>query len=96
VWLPATLEGQEALVAADPARFFRPPYVGHKGWIGVVLDTRPDWAMVDELVREAYRRIAPARLAAQVREPPALRPKRAKPRRSPPATGSRKSARGSG
>jgi hypothetical protein len=84
------------LVAADPARFFRPAYVGHKGWIGVVLDTRPDWAMVEELVREAYCRIAPARLAAEIREPPAARPERVKTRRSRPATGSRRSARGSG
>jgi len=74
VWLPASIEAQEALVAADPARFFRPPYVGHKGWVGVVLDTQPDWETVAELVREAYRRIAPPKLTAQLDErvaPPA-------------------------
>jgi len=64
VWLPSTIEAQEALIAADPKRFFRPAYVGHKGWIGVVLDTGPDWEVVAELVRDAYRRIAPAKLAA--------------------------------
>jgi hypothetical protein len=64
VWLPSTIEAQEALIAADPKRFFRPAYVGHKGWVGVVLDTGPDWAVVAELVRDAYRRIAPAKLAA--------------------------------
>jgi hypothetical protein len=68
LWLPASIEAQEALVAADPARYFRPPYVGHKGWVGVVLDTGPDWKTVAELVREAYRRIAPPRLAAQLDE----------------------------
>jgi len=66
VWLPSTIEAQEALIAADPKRFFRPAYVGHKGWVGVVLDTGPDWAVVAELVRDAYRRIAPAKLAALV------------------------------
>jgi hypothetical protein len=66
VWLPSTIEAQEALIAADPKRFFRPAYVGHKGWVGVVLDTGPDWAVVAELVRDAYRRIAPAKLAARV------------------------------
>ena len=66
VWLPSTLEAQEALIAADPKRFFRPPYVGHKGWIGVVLDSEPDWDVVAELVRDAYRRIAPAKLSAQI------------------------------
>jgi hypothetical protein len=67
VWLPSTLEAQEALVAADPERFFRPAYVGHKGWIGVVLDTTPDWKLVEELVREAYLRIAPAKVAETLR-----------------------------
>jgi hypothetical protein len=66
VWLPSTIEAQEALIAADPERFFRPAYVGHKGWVGVVLDTGPDWAVVAELVLDAYRRIAPAKLAALV------------------------------
>ena len=66
VWLPSAIEAQEALIAADPKRFFRPPYVGHKGWVGIVLDTGPDWAVVAELVREAYRRVAPAKLAALV------------------------------
>ncbi len=68
VWLPAAIEAQEALIAGDPKRFFRPPYVGHKGWVGVVLDTKPDWEMVAALVREAYRRIAPTKLAALVEE----------------------------
>jgi len=81
VWLPASIEAQEALVAADPARFFRPPYVGHKGWVGVVLDTKPDWETVAELVREAYRRIAPPKLAGQLLEPVAPPGKPAKQRK---------------
>jgi hypothetical protein len=82
VWLPSTLEAQEALVAADPKRFFRPAYVGHKGWIGVVLDTKPDWAMVEELVRDAYRRIAPPKLIAQLDGTPAAEPVRSSARRA--------------
>jgi hypothetical protein len=66
VWLPSSLEAQEALIAADPVRFFRPAYVGHKGWVGVVLDVKPDSGLVAELVREAYLRIAPAKTAAQL------------------------------
>ena len=38
VWLPQPLGAQEALIDADPERFFRPPYVGVSGWVGVVLD----------------------------------------------------------
>src|SRR5258706_13435920 len=37
-WLPSTIEAQEALIAADPKRFFRPPYRGHQGWLASVLD----------------------------------------------------------
>ena len=62
VWLPQSLEGQLTLLEADPERFFRPPYVGPKGWVGVVLDTRPDWAEVALLVRESYQLVATAKL----------------------------------
>lgn len=64
VWLPAGLGGQEALVASDPKRYFRPPYVGNSGWVGVVLDTRPDWRVVAWLVEQAYRKVAHRRLVA--------------------------------
>ncbi len=52
------------LVGADPGRFFVPPYVGHKGWIGMRLDGHPDWAEVAEVVRRSYVLIAPKRLAS--------------------------------
>jgi hypothetical protein len=64
LWLPAPFGAQETLIAADPKRFFRPPYVGHRGWVGVVLDTGPDWDTVAELVEDAYRQVAPGRLVA--------------------------------
>jgi predicted DNA-binding protein (MmcQ/YjbR family) len=66
VWLPQPPEIQEALIESDPRRFFRPPYVGPRGWVGVVLDTRPDWSMVDRLVREAYRHVASKSLALRM------------------------------
>jgi len=52
---------QEALIESDPKRFFRPPYVGPSGWVGVVLDDRPDWAVVAWLVEQAYRSAARSR-----------------------------------
>ncbi len=58
VWLPAPDGAQAALIDADPERFFRPPYVGHKGWIAVVLDGDPDWRMVASLVEQAHGLIA--------------------------------------
>jgi len=64
-WLPAPAGVQEALIETDPGRFFRPPYVGASGWVGVVLDTRPDWSMVSWLVDRAYRHVAHPKLVAQ-------------------------------
>lgn len=56
---------QDALVAADPARFYRPAYLGSRGWIAVRLDHDDvDWDEVAELVVDAYRLTAPKRLAA--------------------------------
>jgi predicted DNA-binding protein (MmcQ/YjbR family) len=62
VWLPQPPEAQETLIEADPERFFRPAYVGGSGWVGMVLDTRPDWSLVAELVREAYLHVAAPKL----------------------------------
>jgi len=66
VWLPMPAGVQEDLVAADRARFFRPPYVGSAGWIGVVLDRRPEWPLVSKLLREAFFHRAGARLRAKL------------------------------
>jgi hypothetical protein len=65
-WCPAPPGAQEELVRAEPERFFRPPYVGHRGWLGVRLDVGVDWPEVDRIVREAYRVVAPKSLAALV------------------------------
>jgi hypothetical protein len=58
VWLPARPGVQEELVEEDPVHFFRPPYVGHKGWVGVRIDNKPDWSTVAGLVADAYREVA--------------------------------------
>ena len=68
VVLPQPLGAQEALIEADPERFFRPPYVGASGWIGVVLDTKPDWNMVAEMVREAYLYVATQKLKSSLQQ----------------------------
>ena len=65
-WCAAPPDAQEALVANHPERFFRPPYVGHRGWLGVYLDVPVDWDEVAELVRDAYLVVAPRRLAQAV------------------------------
>jgi hypothetical protein len=64
VWCKAPEGSQAMLVEADPGRFFVPPYVGSKGWVGMRLDTSPDWDEVARLIRRSYRLIAPKKLAA--------------------------------
>ena len=65
VWLAAALGDQEHLVTSDPKRFFVPPYVGHRGWIGLRIDGRPAWRLVATLVRDAYVQVAPKRLLSR-------------------------------
>lgn len=66
VWLKVPRGNQEILLNADAHRFFYPPYVGHKGWIGIRLDTSVDWDEVDAFVRRSYRLTAPKMLAELV------------------------------
>ena len=54
---------QAVLVQSDPARFFVPPYVGPKGWVGIYLDDGTDWDEVADLIEESYRMTAPKRVA---------------------------------
>ncbi len=65
-WCAAPDGAQEVRVAADPGRFFVPPYVGHRGWLGVWLDVAVDWDEISDLVLDAYRRVAPRRLVAEL------------------------------
>ncbi|CAN5872182.1 MmcQ/YjbR family DNA-binding protein [soil metagenome] len=57
---------QEEIVRSDPERFFRPPYVGHRGWIGLRLDVAADWDEVAGVVEEAYRCVAPVTLVRRL------------------------------
>ena len=66
VWLPLPDGAQETLIEADADRFFRPPYVGPSGWVGVVLDTKPSWTMVADLLRESFVHVATRKLVAQL------------------------------
>lgn len=54
-FLAAAPDGaQETLVASEPNRYFRPPYYGHRGWIGMYLDVSVDWVAAAERVQQAY------------------------------------------
>ena len=55
IWLAAPAGRQESLVETDPGRFFRPPYVGHRGWLGVYLDAPSvDWDELAALLADAH------------------------------------------
>jgi hypothetical protein len=66
VWCAAPEGAQEMLVKAYPKRFFRPPYVGHRGWLGVYLDVEVDWGEMSIIIERAYRRVAPRRLLGEL------------------------------
>jgi hypothetical protein len=66
-WCAGQDGAQEALVGSAPERFFRPPYVGHRGWLGVYLDVPGvDWDQIADLVVDAYRVVAPKKLVAEL------------------------------
>src|SRR5579862_5451309 len=66
VWVKAPPMVQEILVHADAIRFFVPPYVGTKGWLGIRLDHDVDWEELRELLMDASEMSAPKRLRAQI------------------------------
>lgn len=68
-WCAASPLAQQALIAANPKRYFFPPYVGHRGWLGVSLDVPVDWEEIGDLVVEAYRIVAPKRALAELDGP---------------------------
>ncbi|MCB1054764.1 MAG: MmcQ/YjbR family DNA-binding protein [Acidobacteria bacterium] len=65
-WCAAPDGAQELLVRQHPARFFVPPYVGHRGWLGVYLDVPVDWDEISDLVLAAYKRVAPRTLVKRL------------------------------
>ena len=65
-WCAAPIEAQDALVESAPERFFVPPYVGGRGWLGVYLDVPVDWKKIASLVEMAYINVAPRRLVMQL------------------------------
>ncbi len=67
IWCAAGEGVQSMLVDADPERFFVPPYVGHRGWLGVRLDRGVDWDELAGIAEDAFAEIAPAKLVAAAR-----------------------------
>jgi hypothetical protein len=66
LWCAAAPGAQSELVTTEPDRFFRPPYVGGRGWIGVRLDGSIDWNEIEALCKEAFRTVASKKLIASL------------------------------
>ena len=67
LWCAAEDGAQGLLVGSDPERFFVPPYVGHRGWLGVRLDRGLGLDEVDGILEDAYAEVAPAKLVEEAR-----------------------------
>ena len=63
VVIPAAIGIQAALIEASPEKFYRPPYVGVRGWVGIELERVNDEELALHL-REAWLLIAPEKLQA--------------------------------
>lgn len=66
LWVAAPPGAQEALIADDPLRYYRPAYVGHRGWVGVRLEGKPNWDEVELVIEDGYRAVAPRKLVDQL------------------------------
>jgi hypothetical protein len=62
IWAAAHPGAQEALIASNPERYYRPAYVGHRGWVGMRLEGKVDWDEADGIIEDAYRAVAPQKL----------------------------------
>ena len=74
IWCAAPPGEQAARIDEDPDVFFRPPYVGGRGWLGVCLDKGLDWDEVATIVEDAYRVVAPKKLLALLDAEPSSMP----------------------
>jgi predicted DNA-binding protein (MmcQ/YjbR family) len=73
LWLNVPPGAQESHVDADPERYFVPPYVGPRGWLGVRLDRDLSWQRIAALVREAYEKAAPVSLTSTLGKTPSIK-----------------------
>jgi len=62
IWCAAPPGNQELLISANADRFFRPPYVGHRGWLAVLLNDGVDWDELEGIVEDAFASVAPKKL----------------------------------
>ena len=77
------LEMGHAQAVIEDSRFWRAPYVGHKGWVSMDAASSKDWDEVRSMVFESYRLIAPKKTLAKLEKRPAARLKSMKKAKKP-------------
>jgi len=65
VWVPTPPGMQAVLIENSPEKFYKPPYVGVRGWVGIELGRIGDEELASHL-REAWRLIAPKKLHSRL------------------------------
>ena len=58
-WVACDHATQQAYIQAHPSQYFKPPYVGVKGWLGIYLDVEVDWAEAEAIIGEAHASVTP-------------------------------------
>ena len=66
LWCAAPPGVQAGLVGTSPEQYFVPPYVGHRGWLGVRLDRELPWDAIAGAIEDAYVEVAPPALVDRV------------------------------
>ena len=64
LWIKASPANQQLMIRSAPEKFFKPPYVGPSGWVGVFVDKKVDWDEIASLLEDGYRMVAPKRVLA--------------------------------
>ncbi len=67
VWIKSKQENQQLLIEMHPKRYFKPPYVGPSGWVGVWLDGRVAWKELEDLLEEGHALAVPPRKSRRVK-----------------------------
>lgn len=69
LWCAAPEGMQDLLVGGAPDHYFVPPYVGHRGWLGMRLDRDLPWDEIAGVIEDAYLAVAPKRLVDAISDP---------------------------
>lgn len=68
LWCSVPPEVQALFIETTPEIYFRPPYVGHLGWVGLRLDKHATWTDISGVIQEAYLKRAPKKYKDMIKQ----------------------------